>query len=97
MDQAATGYRGTMTASNTPSNDDIDATREVIGAGAGNTTEKDPEDWVTGEEPMTGAQRSYLDTLAREAGETLPADLTKAEASEHIDRLQAATGRGQDT
>lgn len=70
-------------------------TGEVIGAGAGNTTEKDPEDWVTGEEPMTGAQRSYLDTLAREAGETLSADLTKAEASEHIDRLQAATGRGQ--
>ena len=43
---------------------------------------------------MTGAQRSYLDTLAREAGETLQADLTKAEASEHIDRLQEATGRG---
>jgi hypothetical protein len=43
---------------------------------------------------MTGAQRSYLDTLAREAGETFPADLTKAEASEHIDRLQSETGRG---
>jgi hypothetical protein len=43
---------------------------------------------------MTGAQRSYLDTLAREAGEQLPADLTKAAASEHIDRLQAKTGRG---
>ena len=57
-------------------------------------TEKDPEQWVTGDEPMTGAQRSYLDTLAREAGETLSADLTKAEASEHIERLQAATGRG---
>jgi hypothetical protein len=74
--------------SNTSSNDD------VIGAGAGNTTEKDPDDWVTGDEPMTGAQRSYLDTLARDAGETLPGDLTKAQASEHIDRLQAATGRG---
>jgi hypothetical protein len=55
---------------------------------------KDPEDWVTGDEPMTGPQRSYLDTLAREAGEELPADLTKAEASEHIDRLQQKTGRG---
>ncbi|WP_416351996.1 MULTISPECIES: DUF3072 domain-containing protein [Subtercola] len=55
---------------------------------------KDPADWVTGDEPMTGPQRSYLDTLAREAGETLPADLTKAEASEHIDRLQQKTGRG---
>ena len=55
---------------------------------------RDPEDWVTGEEPMTGPQRSYLDTLARQAGEEIPADLTKAEASEHIDRLQAQTGRG---
>ena len=56
---------------------------------------KDPEDWVTGDEPMTGPQRSYLDTLAREAGEELPADLTKAQASEHIDRLQHKTGRGE--
>ena len=56
---------------------------------------KDPSDWVTGDEPMTGPQRSYLDTLAHEAGETLSADLTKAEASEQIDRLQEKTGRGQ--
>ena len=55
---------------------------------------KDPADWVTGDEPMTGPQRSYLDTLAREAGEEISADLTKAQASEHIERLQAATGRG---
>lgn len=54
---------------------------------------RDPEEWVTGDEPMTAAQRSYLDTLAREAGEELPATLTKAEASEHIDRLQKASGR----
>jgi Protein of unknown function (DUF3072) len=70
---------------------------ETIGAdspGQTGTTEKDPSEWVTGSEPMTGAQRSYLDTLAREAGEQLPADLTKAEASEHIDRLQSKTGRG---
>jgi hypothetical protein len=70
---------------------------DTIGAsspGVAGTTEKDPSDWVTGDEPMTGAQRSYLDTLAREAGEQLPADLTKAQASEHIDRLQARTGRG---
>ena len=71
--------------------------QEVLGAGAANTTEKDPQEWTTGDEPMTGAQRSYLDTLAREAGETISADLTKAEASEHIDRLQAATGRGADS
>ena len=68
--------------------------QEVLGAGAANTTEKDPQQWTTGDEPMTGAQRSYLDTLARDAGETLSADLTKAEASEHIDRLQSVTGRG---
>jgi hypothetical protein len=43
---------------------------------------------------MTGAQRSYLDKLARDAGETLTADLTKAEASEQIDRLQDETGQG---
>ena len=70
---------------------------ETIGAsspGTSGTSEKDPGDWVTGDEPMTGAQRSYLDTLGREAGEQLPADLTKAQASEHIDRLQAQTGRG---
>ncbi|PNI08647.1 DUF3072 domain-containing protein [Arthrobacter sp. AFG7.2] len=54
---------------------------------------RDPEDWVTGDEPMTAAQRSYLDTLAREAGEELPADLSKAEASKHIDRLQERSGR----
>jgi Protein of unknown function (DUF3072) len=70
---------------------------ETIGAdspGRAGTTEKDPSEWVTGDEPMTGAQRSYLDTLARQAGEQLPADLSKAEASEHIDRLQRQTGRG---
>jgi hypothetical protein len=68
---------------------------ETLGGPAGNGTEKDPEEWVTGDEPMTGAQRSYLDTLAREAGEEIPADITKAEASEHIERLQQKTGRGQ--
>jgi Protein of unknown function (DUF3072) len=57
--------------------------------------EKDPEDWVTRDEPLTGPQRSYLDTLAREAGEDVPADLTKAQASELIDRLQEKTGRGR--
>ena len=57
--------------------------------------EKDPEDWVTGDEKMTGAQASYLQTLAQEAGEEVSADLTKAEASKEIDRLQGATGRGE--
>jgi hypothetical protein len=72
---------------------------ETLGAvrDSDNPAEKDPSDWVTGDEPMTAPQRSYLDTLAREAGETLEADLTKAQASEHIERLQGVTGRGSDT
>ncbi|MFC5291113.1 DUF3072 domain-containing protein [Actinokineospora guangxiensis] len=56
--------------------------------------EKDPADWVTGDEPMTGPQASYLSTLAREAGEEVPDGLSKGEASELIDRLQERTGRG---
>ncbi len=55
---------------------------------------KDPAEWTTGDEPMTGAQDSYLHTLAREAGEQVEGDLTKAEASEKIDELQEKTGRG---
>jgi len=55
---------------------------------------KDPKDWTTGDEPMTGAQRSYLHTLAGEAGEQIPDELTKAEASEKIEELQHKTGRG---
>lgn len=57
--------------------------------------EKDPSDWVTGDEPITGPQRSYLETLAREAGEEVPDGLNKAQASELIETLQAKTGRGQ--
>lgn len=56
--------------------------------------EKDPDDWVTGGEPMTGPQASYLETLCREAGEEFDPSLSKAQASELIDRLQAHTGRG---
>jgi hypothetical protein len=58
------------------------------------TPEKDPDDWTTGDEPMTGPQASYLETLAREAGEDVPNDLTKADASRRIDELQERTGRG---
>ncbi len=57
-------------------------------------TQKDPEDWVTGEEPMTGAQASYLQTLSQEAGEEFDESLTKADASKRIDELQDKTGRG---
>lgn len=56
--------------------------------------DKDPREWVTGDEPMTGPQASYLNTLAQEAGVDVPADLTKARASELIDELQERTGRG---
>ena len=55
---------------------------------------KDPADWVTGGEPMTGPQSSYLHTLAPEAGAEIPESLTKAEASEQIEKLQQETGRG---
>jgi hypothetical protein len=58
-------------------------------------TVKDPDEWTTGDEPMTGAQRSYLHTLASEAGEEVDENLTKAEASKRIDELQAKTGRGK--
>lgn len=56
--------------------------------------EKDPSDWVTGDEPMTGPQRSYVQTLAQEAERHVPDDLTKAQASELIDELRQQTGRG---
>ena len=58
--------------------------------------EKAPEDWVTGDEQMTGPQASYLKTLAQEAGEEFDPSLTKAEASKKIDELQHQTGRGID-
>jgi hypothetical protein len=60
----------------------------------GSNAEKDPDHWVTGGEPATGAQRSYLQTLAEEASETVPADISKADASKKIDELQSRTGRG---
>jgi hypothetical protein len=57
-------------------------------------TQKDPDEWVTGEEPMTGAQRSSLETLSHEADEEVDESLTKADASQRIDDLQQQTGRG---
>jgi hypothetical protein len=58
--------------------------------------EKDPAEWTTGGESITGAQASYLKTLCEEAGEDFDPKLTKAEASQRIDELQARTGRGRD-
>jgi hypothetical protein len=70
---------------NQPASDDAPNTNRI----------KDPDDWTTGEEPMTGAQESYLNTLASEAGEEIEPDLTKAEASKRIDELQEKTGRSR--
>jgi hypothetical protein len=56
--------------------------------------EKDPKNWTTGDEAMTGAQASYLQTLCEEAGETFDDNLTKAQASRRIDELQTAANRG---
>jgi hypothetical protein len=66
-------------------NTDIDNTSNTV---------KSPDEWTTGGEEMTGAQKSYLRTLAQEAGERLNEDMTKAEASKKIDELQHKTGRG---
>ena len=57
--------------------------------------EKDPDDWTTGGEPMTGAQASYLKTLSEEAHEPFDETLNKADASKRIDALQEETGRGR--
>lgn len=54
--------------------------------------QRDPTEWVSGNDPITPAQKSYLDNLARQAGEELPADMTKAEASQHIERLKGQLG-----
>jgi hypothetical protein len=58
---------------------------------------KNPDDWKTGDEPETAAQRSYLETLSREAGEQPPGPLTKADAARRIEQLQERTGRSQST
>ena len=68
--------------------------RTQAGADTGNM-EKDPDEWVTGDEPMTGAQKSYLKTLSEEAHVDFDENLTKAEASRRIDELQQQTGRGR--
>jgi hypothetical protein len=60
----------------------------------GSNTEKDPDNWVSGDDPITGAQSSYLATLCEEAGVELPSgDLAKADASRHIDEFKAKLGR----
>ena len=61
----------------------------------GSNLEKDPDEWTTGDEPMTDAQASYLKTLSDEAGEPFDDSLSKADASRRIDELQGQTGRGR--
>ncbi len=73
----------------TPSSQESPDPRAVKTAGAGSSAEKDSDAWVTGDEPMTGPQASYLETLTHQAGEQPPTGLTKAEASDEIERLQA--------
>jgi hypothetical protein len=58
--------------------------------------QRDPDEWKTGDEPMTDAQRSYLETLCRETGEEFNGALTKAEASKRIDELRARSPRLSD-
>ena len=55
--------------------------------------QRDPDEWKTGDEPMTDAQRSYLETLCRETGEEFDERLSKADASKRIDELRARSPR----
>ena len=75
----------------------VDETQGDAGGVAGDASnaQKDPEEWVTGAEPMTGAQASYLQTLSQEANEPFDDSLSKADASRRIDELQQKTGRGR--
>jgi hypothetical protein len=69
----------------------------VKAQGEGSDAEKDSAQWVTGDEPMTGPQASYLETLAHQAGETVPEGLTKARASDEIERLQSSAAPSSDS
>ena len=71
--------------------------KQPIGDTDHSNQQKDPDDWVTGDEAMTGAQASYLKTLCEEAGEEFDPNLSKSEASKRIDELKQSTGRGVET
>ncbi len=73
------------------------STDQTPAGGASPNPEKDPDDWVTGDEPMTAPQASYLRTLCQEAGREFDENMTKAEASRLIDELQEQTGRGAES
>jgi hypothetical protein len=78
------------------SNDDHSTDPKAPQGDTPSNTVKDPDNWTTGGETMTGAQASYLKTLCEEAGEEFDETLSKADASKKIDELQARTGRGRD-
>jgi hypothetical protein len=76
-------------------NGNEDAIPKLMGKGVlmADNTEKDPKDWVSGDDPMTGAQESYLKTLSEQAHKPMPdKNLTKAEASALIDKLREKNG-----
>jgi hypothetical protein len=83
------------TRADQPSGEVGDTRADQPSGEVGDNTRKDPDEWKTGDEPMTGAQRSYLKTLSDEGNVPFEENLTKAEASRRIDELQAKTGRGQ--
>ncbi len=73
---------------------DKDIAESTAPEGDGSNAVKDTSDWVTGDEPVTGPQESYLSTLAQQAGEQVDVEhLTKAEASDKINELKEQTGR----
>ena len=80
-------------ANSTPKSEHADNPKPA--ADPGSNAIKDPDDWTTGDEKMTGAQASYLKTLSEEAGEEFDPNLNKADASRRIDELQSKTGRGR--
>jgi hypothetical protein len=82
--------------STNPKTSQVDEQASPSSTSAPSNTVKDPSDWTTGDETMTGAQASYLKTLSEEAGVAFDETLSKAEASKRIDELQAKTGRGRD-
>jgi hypothetical protein len=86
-----------MTTRHTTAQADLDINPKTAPADdVPSNTVKDPDNWTTGGETMTGAQASYLKTLCEEAGTAFDPGLSKAEASKMIDALQAETGRGRD-
>ena len=79
----------------TEKHDAVPATHDGINTDENSNAVKDPDTWATGEEPMTGAQKSYLKTLSDQANEPFDDTLNKADASKRIDELQEKTGRGK--